>query len=158
VKAIVPPLVHRLVGRADVPTPIASYARLCLPFVAATALVRGTVAVPDFRGDRLTDPRIHELAGRIEVVLDDNRDENAMVPQTVEVTLRDGSRHELTVEHVIGHPRSPLTREQHLDKFRRCWTYGARPLLPDNADRLIELVDRLETVDDVRELFTLTTA
>ncbi|MET0849654.1 MAG: MmgE/PrpD family protein, partial [Candidatus Rokuibacteriota bacterium] len=52
VVARVPPLVRRLVGRPDVPAPAPSYARLCLPFVAATALLRGGVDVPDFRGDR----------------------------------------------------------------------------------------------------------
>jgi 2-methylcitrate dehydratase PrpD len=156
VRAIVPPLVARLVGRPDVTTPAAGYARLCLPFVAATAIIRGTVDVPDFRGAWLTDGEAHALARRIDVVTDDNPDENAMVPITVEVTLADGTRRATRLESVIGAPASPLSREQHLDKFRRCWTYGARPLPPANADRLIDLLDRLESVADVRDLVALT--
>jgi 2-methylcitrate dehydratase PrpD len=156
VRAFVPPLVRRLVGRPDVPAPSASHARLCLPFVAATALLSGTVDVPDFRDDRLGDPRVHELARRIEVVPDGNPDENAMVPQRVEVRLAGGMRHELTVDRVLGSAANPLSRAQHLDKFRRCWTYGASKLPPENAERLIDLVDRLESVSDVRELAALT--
>jgi 2-methylcitrate dehydratase PrpD len=156
VRAFVPPLVRRLVGRPDVPAPTASHARLCLPFVAATALLSGTVDVPDFRDDRRADPRVHALARRIEVVADGNADENAMVPQRVEVTLAGGRRHELTVDRVLGSVANPLSREQHLDKFRRCWTYGARKLPPENAGQLIDLVDRLDSVSDVRELVALT--
>lgn len=156
VMATVPPLVKRLVGRPDVPTPAPSYARLCLPFVAAVALLRGTVDVPDFRGDRPSDPEVHDLAGRIEVVLDGNPDENAMVPQAVEVVLDGGTRYTACLDAVLGSPGRPLSREQHLDKFRRCWTYGARRLDPARGERLVDLVERIETAADVRELIALT--
>jgi aconitate decarboxylase len=156
VTATVPPLVHRLVGRPDVPAPSASYARLCLAFVTATALLRGAVDVPDFRGDRLTDRRVHDLAQRVAIVTDDNPNANAMVPQTIRVTLRSGTTRAARLDRVIGHPDSPLSREQHLAKFRRCWTYGASPLATGNAERLIDLVDRLETMPDIGELVGLT--
>lgn len=153
---IVPPLVKRLVGRPDIPAPAANYARLCLPFVAATALLRGNVDVPDFIGNRLTDPHAHALARKVELLVDDNPDENAMTPQAIKVMLKDGRHYEIRLETVLGHPDSPLTREQHLDKFRRCWTYGAGRLRAENCDRLITLADGLETVADIRELVTLT--
>jgi 2-methylcitrate dehydratase PrpD len=154
----VPPLVRRLVSRPDIAQPDATYARLCLPFVAATALLRGTVDVPDFAPDRLVDPATHALASRIEVVADDNPDENALVPQTVEVRLANGQRHAVRLDAVIGHPDHPLSRAQYLDKFRRCWTYGAQPLPPARGERLIERIDQLEDVEDVRELVALTVA
>ncbi|MBI3456045.1 MAG: MmgE/PrpD family protein [Candidatus Rokubacteria bacterium] len=156
VRATVPPLVRRLVGRPDVPAPSANYAKLCLPFVAATALLRGTVDVPDFLGDRLTDPELHALAQRVEIVGDENPDENALVPQTIQVTLVDGRRPEIRLDSVLGHPDAPLSREQHLGKFRRCWTYGRHRLSEANGERLIALVDRLEAVSDVRDLVALT--
>jgi len=156
VTAAVPPLVARLVGRADVAVPSASHARLCLPFVAATALLRGTVDVPDFRGERLADARTHELARRVEIVPDGNPDENALVPQTVAVELAGGQRHEIRLDQVLGHPARPLSREQHLDKFRRCWRYGAAQLRATAAEEMIRTVDRLESVADVRALIALT--
>ena len=152
VRLTVPPFVARLVGRPDVPSPAANYAKLCLPFVAATAVLKGTVDVPDFRGAWLRDPRVHALAGRVTVAVTEDADENASVPQTIEVTLTDGRRHAVRVEHVIGHAANPLSRGQHLDKFRRCWTYGARSLGDGPGDALIGLVDRLEHVTDAREL------
>jgi 2-methylcitrate dehydratase PrpD len=156
VRVVVPPLVARLVGRPDIAAPAASYARLCLPFVAATALLKGTVDVPDFRGAWLTDPRAHDLASRVTVVAADTGDDNASVPQTVEVTLRDGRHHQTRVDTVLGHPGNTLSREQHLDKFRRNCTHGARPLDERMRERLIALVDGLHEVPDVRELVRAT--
>jgi 2-methylcitrate dehydratase PrpD len=155
VTARVPPLVARLVGRPDLPAPGPGYARLCLPFVAATALLRGTVDVPHFRGDRLGAAETHALAARIAVEPDGNPDENAITPQEVEVALADGRRPATRLTAVLGAPGHPLTRDAHLAKFRRCWTYGARPLPQAAAEGLIARVDRLEEVADVRELTAL---
>lgn len=155
VTARVPPLVARLVGRPDVPAPTAAYARLCLPFVAATALLRGAVDVPDFRGDRLTAPETHALAARVFVETDGNPDENAITPQEVEVALVSGRRLGTRLASVLGSPGRPLDRQAHLAKFRRCWTYGARPLDRDRAELLIARVDALHTLADVRELVAL---
>jgi 2-methylcitrate dehydratase PrpD len=152
----VPPLVERLVGRPNVPRPSGNYARLCLPFVAATALRRGSVDVPDFRSDRLEDATTHELAARIQIAGDGNPDENALVPQSLTVELRNGTRHDIRLDQVLGHPERPLSREQHLGKFRRCWRYGAVPLAESAGEEMIRLVDRLESVADVRELLALT--
>jgi hypothetical protein len=72
------------------------------------------------------------------------------------VRLRDRRELEVRLDAIVGHPASPLSREQHLAKFRRCWTYGARPLKAERGERLIALVDGLEDVADVRELVALT--
>jgi 2-methylcitrate dehydratase PrpD len=152
----VPPLVGRLVSRPDVADPSPGYARLCLPFVAATALLKGTVDVPDFRGDWLRDESVHALAERIIVVTDASADVNAMEPQTVEVTLRDGTRHTVMIDHVLGHPAHPLSRQAHLEKLGRNLGYGAIPISASARDRMIELVDTLETLPDVRPLIATT--
>ncbi|MCH9046391.1 MAG: MmgE/PrpD family protein [SAR324 cluster bacterium] len=151
----VPPLAWRLVGRPDVPDPAPSYARLCLPFVAATALIHGTVDVPHFAPRQLTDARVHELAGRVEVLAVPHADERAITPQHVTVRLRGGRSHEIELEHILGHPQAPLGLARHLDKFRRCWGYGPRPLDRGVGEALIERVERLEEIADVAELVTL---
>jgi 2-methylcitrate dehydratase PrpD len=152
----VPPLVQRLVGRPLVASPAPGYARLCLPLVAAIGLARGTVDVLDFRSPAIGGDEAHALARRVAIVVNDNPDANAMVPQHVEVALGNGTRHEMEVATLLGSPARPLSRALHLDKFRRCWTYGAHPLKPERGERLIELVDRLDTMSDVRDLVALT--
>ena len=152
-----PPLVKNLVGRTpSAHAPSAQFAKLCIPFVVAVALIRGTVFVDDFWEEGLRDPVVHELAGRIKVVQDPEiQDENIMVPLRVHVQLKDGSSHELTLDQVIGHPDKPLTQEQHLGKFHACWEAGAGHLPKVNRDRLADLVDGLEDTPSVEEIVRL---
>jgi 2-methylcitrate dehydratase PrpD len=151
----VPPLAKRLVDRPDRPDPPAAYARLCLPFVAATALLHGTVDVPHFAPAALRDARVHALAARVTVEALPNPDERAIVPQQVQVTLRSGASHALELAQILGHPQAPLSRARQLAKFRRNWAYGAVPLRPEAGEALIAAVDGLEALPDVRELVRL---
>jgi len=156
IRAEVPPLVHRLVGRPDIPAPASNYAKLCLRFVAGTYLARGHVDVPDFRGDALSDPTVHHYAGLVDVILDDNPDQNALDPQRISVTLASGATHAITLAHVFGHPAVPLTAAQNAEKFRRCTTYGRIPLPVPGAATLIDTVMRLEAMTDIAGLARLT--
>ncbi len=158
VTARVPPLVHRLVSRPLEDAPAPSYARLCAAYVTSRALLRGTVDIDDFRPPALSDPETHALARRITLVADDNRDGNALVPVTVTVALKDGRKHKITLEVVYGHPANPMSREAHVEKFRRNWVCGAVPLDEAKGECLIGLVDDLEAVADIRELIELVLA
>jgi 2-methylcitrate dehydratase PrpD len=151
----VPPLAQRLVGRPDVPEPAPAYARLCLPFVAATALRFGTVDVPHFAPAALRDPATHALAARVAVEALPNPDQRAIAPQEVAVTLRSGAEHAIALPHILGHPQAPLDEAAHLAKFGRNWGYGARPLPAEQGEALIGRVAALESVSDVRELVRL---
>lgn len=151
-----PPLIHRLVNRPDLPSPSPNYARLCLPFVVAKALLEGGVDLAQFRGAAaLEDPATHALAARVRMAEDGSADQNALVPQSVTVRLSDGS----VLHHAIPAMRAaatrPLTREEHLAKFRRCWEFAAAPLGAARAEGLITLVDGLEEVADCRDLAAL---
>lgn len=155
IHALVPPLVHRLVGRPVIENPAANYAKLCLAFVAGIFLARGNVDVPDFRGDALSDPDVHRYAQLVTVELDDNPDLNALDPQRITVTLRDGTRHACDLPHVYGHPDKPLSTAENLEKFRRCVGYATHPLTPEAQDRLIDAIENLETLDDAATLMAL---
>jgi hypothetical protein len=48
-----------------------------------------------------------------------------------------------------------LSRTMHLEKFRRCLEFSADGLGSGAAETFIELVDRLERVEDVREIAAL---
>ena len=69
--------------------------------------------------------------------------------------LRDGARHAKRIETVYGNPKKPLSRTDHLAKFRSNCAAAAHPLPSENVERLIEQVDRLEEVADVAELVDL---
>lgn len=156
VEILAPPLIVRLVGRPARPDAGASYLRLCMAYAVARVLLTGRVDLSDFRGDVLTDAATHALAARVVTRADDNPDPNALAPQTVIVRLRDGTEYRWTQATMLANPARPLTREQHLTKFRRCLAFSAEPL-PD-ADRLITMVDALEDLPDTTNLVRLLAA
>lgn len=154
----VPELVNRLVGRPDIPKPAPNYAKLCLPFVAGTYLTHRKVDVEHFIGDEmLNNPKTHGYAAKVTIIQDDNPNPSAMTPQTVKVKLASGATHEITLKAVYGHPDAPMSREEHLDKFRRCWR-RADKLKPDTGEELIGVVDRFEDIADAADIARYLTA
>ena len=102
---LVPPLTHRLVGRPPGPRMTVAYARLCLGFVGAVCLRRGTVGRGDFTPAALSDPATLALAQRLKVDPDANPDPNALHPVRVELDLADGRMLACDVADVLGSPR-----------------------------------------------------
>ena len=151
-----PPLIHQLVGRSAKPGMDVTYARLCFQYVGALALLNGGVDIGDFGPESLAEPRVHDLARRIELVADGNADPNALAPQAVTVYPKDGRTLRVDVPHTLGSPERPLSREQHLAKFRRCWSGGIRPLSDEAANRLIHLIDSLDELGNTNEIVALT--
>lgn len=154
----IPPLTAQLVARPIKDAMEANYARLSAPYVLASALIDGEVTIETFRPEALRAEQRLTLGRRITVEIDDNPDRNALTPVTVNVAMKNGASHDITMDVVYGNPKKPMTRGAHLEKFRRNCLIAARPLPADHAERLIELVDDLETVDDVRSLVDLMVA
>jgi 2-methylcitrate dehydratase PrpD len=151
----VPPLTHRLVGRPAREGMAVSYARLCAPYVLACALQGGGVGLDDFQPAALADPARLALARRIRLSADGNPDPNALAPVTVLVRLQGGRTYEVRIDEVYGSPARPMGREAHLAKFRANWISGAVALPEAAGERLIALVDELESVRDVSALIDL---
>ena len=126
VKAVVPPLVQNLVGRASKHLMRINYARLCAPYVAACALLRGSVGISDFSDAAYADPVTQDLAHRISIEVHDEVKPNTLTPVIVEIMLKDGKRHRTTVDVVYGSPAKPMTREAHVQKFMQYARLGSR--------------------------------
>ena len=151
---IVTPLVEQLVGREVQGELAVNQARLSVRWTTARILLGSDLGHEDFTPEALADRASQEFAGRVRVETDGNPDPNALAPVAVEIALRDGRRLARRVEDVPGGPARPLSRAQHLAKFRGNWAWAA--LDPQAGERLIELVDRLESVADVGQLAALT--
>ncbi len=147
-----PPLVVQLGGRPVKVGMAPNYARLCLGYVAASALIAGSVEPRDFFPDRLADRSRLELASKLRLSLDDNPDENALAPVTVTIELRGGQRHAQTIAIMRGHPQNPLSRDAYMQKFRRSAASAAQPLNHERLEALIASVERLEALPDTRLL------
>jgi aconitate decarboxylase len=150
-----PPLVVQLGGRPVHQAMAPNYARLCLGYVAATALLKGGVTPQDFLADALTDPLRLNLAQKLHLSEDGNSDKNALAPVTVRVALENGQQFTSTVATMRGHPNSPLDRMAYLQKFKLGVTSAESPLDEQRMNTLVETVENLGDLEDTRMLTQL---
>ncbi|MBT3330017.1 MAG: MmgE/PrpD family protein [Rhodospirillaceae bacterium] len=153
--ATVPPLIHHLEGRPVQDEMSTNSARLCATYVTAHALRHKGIGVDAYDAGNLTQPDSQDLARRIRIDIDDNPDPNALVPVTMNVTLKSGAVHDITVQDVYGAPANPMTHAAHLDKFRNNCAVAPRPIGEAAAQALIDQVEDLENLDDVTRLVDL---
>jgi 2-methylcitrate dehydratase PrpD len=150
----VPPLTARLVARPAVEGMAAGYARLCLPYVGAVCLRRGTVGLGDFTAPALADPDTMRLARRLTVVEDANRDPNALLPQRTEIDLVEGRTVAVEIISMLGSPERPLSPEAARAKFTDCWR-SLPDLPPEQGPVLWDAIFALEALEDIRLLARL---
>jgi 2-methylcitrate dehydratase PrpD len=124
-----------------------AYARLCLPWLSAVWLMRGDVGLGDFTRERLDDPALLELAGRITVVEDGSTDPAAFTPLVAVAQSRDGGRAQVRIDSMLGSPAHPLTNEQHVDKARRCLRFAGYEA--DVHDAVVAAIATLDQAPDV---------
>ena len=140
-----PPLAMRLVGRPIKPDLTGNYARLCLPYVVARTLLSGSVGLGDFSDALLRDGPTHALAARVALLDDGTTDENAVVPQRVEIELQGGTKLNQRVDAALGSPENPLPRAAQIAKVEACFA-GILP--KDRADSLIRAIESLHAAPD----------
>lgn len=138
ITALVPPLCHRLVGRAHRSDMTPAYARLCVRFLAALMLTDGRIDPRRCTPESFADGQLRALSDRVDVVVDGNSDPNALSPQQIIVELRDGRRLDWTVPATLGSPAAPMTAEEYDDKLAMCLELANTPLSAAQAERLRE--------------------
>lgn len=148
-----PPLIHRLVGRSAKQAMTPGYARLCLPWLAAVTLIRGTIAVDDFGPETLADPQLHALAARVSVIADSNPDPAAFVPAFLVVRRTDGRRIEIKVDALLGAPQRPLSEAEHRAKARGCLDFVG---LGHCDEPLAAMIDRSAEQDNALDALSAT--
>jgi 2-methylcitrate dehydratase PrpD len=145
------PFVTRM-GDPDPPNMLA--AKFSVPYAVAAAVVTGGSGVAAFLDPAREDPRVRELARRVEVRGDPGmamRDAGRPTAR-VEVALRDGRVLTQTTTAVRGDAENPVGRETLVEKFLAL----ASPTLPaDRARRVVQVVAELHTLKDVRDLTEL---
>jgi 2-methylcitrate dehydratase PrpD len=124
ITARVPPLIARLVGRPWRPDMTPAYARLCLPFLTALMLRDGRIDPRGFGPEAFGDPALQALGDRLTVIVDDNPDLNALVPQVVTVTTSAGAQ-AIEVPATLGSPANPLSPAALADKHDFAFSLAA---------------------------------
>ena len=157
VRAMVPSLTHHLVGRPIHDAMEISYARLNGQYAAAIMLQKNFIDIDDFTIEAIRNKSSLDLARKISIEIDGNPDPNALSPVEVEIKMENGEKFVKRIDTVYGNPNKPLTRDAHLAKFRRNWKAAAISLSAEKGEELINNIDCLEEVEDIRSLIDLAT-
>jgi 2-methylcitrate dehydratase PrpD len=74
----------------------------------------------------------------------------------VKVQASGGELYEAAVETALGHKSRPVSRERLVEKFRDCCSHAARSMSPQSIDHIVDLIDNLPALDDIRRIVALT--
>jgi 2-methylcitrate dehydratase PrpD len=122
-------------------------AQMNLPYTAAVTLLEGNAFVDQYVDEKLADPKIMDLARRIEVYVDPELDAGGpheMRAVRVEVRMKSGELHHEEVTYRSGHWRNPLPEEVLKEKFR---DLAGRILEPDAVSAIERVIENLENED-----------
>lgn len=128
-------------------------ARHSFQFNACSALLDGEVTVQSFTPEARARPDLHALLScvRVEHPADNLASFNSMYGE-IHVTLVGGDTLKGRCNTFYGHWRNPLTNESLRKKFK---SNAAAALTPEKVERLVEVVERLDRVEDSTVLLSL---
>ena len=125
-----------------------------LPYVIAAAVADGNVLPDSFSDEKLKDPRIWDLLGKIKVVADPEID--ALFPGVkrarVSITTLEGKTHTAQVDHAKGSPQNPMSDEEIIAKFR---ANAEDVVSAKRQDEIIEVTWAFDAVKDLGEYMRL---
>jgi len=128
-------------------------AQFSLPFMVATALLRGRLSAAELDAEWRAGPALASLLPKVTIVVDDADLTPDMIPEPgrVEVLLADGQRRTAEATRTPGHPDHPLDDAALHAKFRLC----ARRLGARGTEALLEALTHLDEVEDMRQVARL---
>ena len=128
--------------------------KFCMPYLVARAIIDGKVGLDIFTDSAVRDQKVLELAERVQMNLDNNlkKTDAAGRPCRVTIRLKNGQAYSREAQHAKGGPEFPLSEDELRSKFFDC----AKEAIPtESAQRALEHIQRLETLDSVRPVCDL---
>jgi len=125
-------------------------AQFSIPYVVAACLLDGELGPRQLTEKRISDPRLLELAGKVNVQMDEtlNQAYPEKTSSRVEIVLKEGEKLMKQVDIPKGDPRDPMEEGDISDKLKRF--AGDRDA--GKTERIIDLVLHIEDIDSVKEL------
>jgi 2-methylcitrate dehydratase PrpD len=130
-------------------------AQFSLPWIVATALVKGKVTLEDFTKSAIQREDILEVSRKVIGQLDSKLNRRGVGPSSVTVRLSDGSEYTEYVEFCLGSIENPMTFGDCIKKFNECYPHSIKPISATTADKIIELTRHLERLEDATQIVKL---
>lgn len=128
-------------------------AKYGIPFSVAIAATRRRVNLSDLTLEGIKNPAVLEMAQKVNVKLDPRFNaDNGEPPGAVEIVTTTGSSYSKRLEFGYGHPLNPINTADVIQKFRDCVSYSVCPVSKEAADKVIEMVIKLEGMDKIQPI------
>lgn len=125
-------------------------------FAVAAAIRHRNVPLSLYRDSALADDVVTTAMPKVRWHYDSGQDGPwTFEPGRVEILTAKGERHNGECPIALGHPDNPMTVEQRHAKFISCAAAAARPVPKARALDIVNMVMRLEDVDDIASLMKL---
>ena len=122
--------------------------KFSLWYLAALALIEENVGLDKFVDEKLNDPRVTNLANKVDAQLVDSLGFGARVS----VIMKNGEEYKAFRRKQKGHPENPLSTRELEKKFRNA---AKMTITEKNIEMLIEKIKSIEHVADIREIVDL---
>lgn len=131
-------------------------AQFSTPWGVATIIAEKRVSLNHFTETAIRNTNILEVAQKIEIEIEDNSAITHVIePGKVKIITNDGKSYYSKKEYAFGSPQCPLDYEQCAEKFFNCSSYAIKKLPKKNLNKVVELIQDLENVDDVKQIVRL---
>ena len=124
-------------------------------YCVANALLRKSLKLEHFDEHAIKDPKIVKIIDKIDVTVDSELEKQGHNAAAMRVKTKKGITYENIVRLPRGGPGSPLTREEHIERFNNCFDYAGKLLPPENRQKILSMVGQLEERPDVCDLIPL---
>jgi 2-methylcitrate dehydratase PrpD len=141
------PLAEKRRPRSD------SHGRVSMQYTLAEALVLGRIDKNAYRPESLSDPRILNVADRVEIEVDPRFPGPERFKGAVKIVMKDGSVHETVEEHNRGSAANPMAVSDIIAKFD---ANAADVLNPSQRRALVDAVLALPKAKDAAQIVGLT--
>jgi 2-methylcitrate dehydratase PrpD len=130
-------------------------AQFSIPYTVSVAVIKGNVGIGDFTPEAIKDSRVLEIAQKVNPIILQELTRREVDPSIVEIKTKDGKRYSMRMDNRKGTPENPMTEEEFADKFRDCLVHGRKRISKQKTEKIMQLLNNLEDIDDVGKVIRL---
>ena len=132
-------------------------AQFSMPYLIAVALSQKKVGLDDFHEEDIRDPERGKLAAKVKVVIDPEFKDSLSImgPVKIKIIMKDGKEYSRREELAKGHPNNQMSEAEFSEKFRDCVKRSVKPIPQQQIDKVLDLLNKLEKVDEIGEVVRL---
>ena len=130
-------------------------AQFSIPYGVACGIVNGRFGLTDYTDEALRRPEIQEISGKVNCVVNEEIEKEyhaRTCPVIMHVFMKDGSVIDHRLDVTLGCKEKPMTEKAIMDKAEDCAAVAASKLPEGTPEKLKDLVDHLDELENTNDL------